>query len=146
MNRIYRQRSQYGVNGFLKVAIVVVMFFGGQLVALEKEDIIFLESGNEVLFPNPVHFAHHLTNSCGNRGQLFARSHPVGARKTQMTLTLLLEARDPHFKELIQICGDDTQEPKSFQQWITRVVRFLQNTLMILQEAKLAVVVERRVG
>jgi hypothetical protein len=58
----------------------------------------------------------------------------------------LLEARDPHFKELIQICGDDTEEPHAFQQRVTRVIRLLQNTLMVLQKAELAVVVERRIG
>ncbi len=74
--------------------------------------------------------------------QQMLRGHLIGTRRRRTDLQPLFQRRNPNFEELIQVGRRDTQESEALENGNFVVTGLLQNTLIELKEAELAVNVQ----
>ena len=70
----------------------------------------------------------------------------VGRRPRMARRDLLLETRDPDLEELVQVAGEDGQEPGALQQRVSLVLGLVQHARVELQPRQLAVEVGQPAG
>ena len=95
--------------------------------------------GRDELLEVAVQGRDHVMGARGDRRQLLSRQHPVGSTVSHAACQQLLESRDPHHEEFVQIGRHDALEFAALGQRDVRVTRFLQDAPVEFQPGQLAI-------
>jgi hypothetical protein len=142
MSRIERQRGQDRGDLALKICPEV----GGDviriIVRLEKPDAVLRELGPQPVGPDLGLFVEHLPRASPHHRQLLFGRQAVGRHVIAVRAQLLLQRRDAHHEELIEIRADDGEELHALEQWVAAVARLVENSIVERQPTQLAVDVQ----
>ena len=84
--------------------------------ALVETDVLGSKGRQDHLIEQPVLFADQRMGLARDAAKGLERRQAVGAASVAAELDLLLDARDPDLKELVEIGGNDAEETQSLQQ------------------------------
>ena len=88
---------------------------------------------------------HQVAGAVGDRAQGLDRRQPVGPAGVDHTgFDLVVDARDPHHEELIEVGPEDRQELRAFEQRHLAVFGQLQHALVEIEPRDLTVRVGQR--
>ena len=97
----------------------------------------------QLLAPARCQRRHHRRRPCTRGGELLLGVQAVRADVLDAGPILLQQRRDAHHEELVEVRGDDGEELDALEQGMRRVERLVQDALIELEPAELAVDVER---
>ena len=115
----------------------------GELVGFEDPDAVLGQLRAQTVVPARGLIAHHAGRTLADGHQQLGHRHPVDRDLFEAGAPLLEQRRDAHHEELVEVRGDDGQELHPLQQRMVVVQRLIEDPLVELQPAHLAVAVQR---
>ena len=115
----------------------------GELVGLENPDAVLGERRAQTVVPARGLIAHHHGRPLADGGQLLGHRHAVDRDLLEAGAPLLEQRRHTNHEEFVEVRADDGQELHALQQRMVVVERLIEDSLVELQPAQLAVAVQR---
>ena len=104
-----------------------------------------LQARENVGRPDPMLLFHHGVNVRADRRELLVRQEAVGSRLAHTPELLLLESRDAHHEEFVEIRGNDGQELEPLEDRQRDIRRLFEHPRVELEPRQLAVEEQLRV-
>ena len=146
MGGIQTQRRQHRQDLVLEVALQPAPLLGGPAVAREEADALGGERRLQCVVPELVLCTHQIEGARADARQHLGRRHAVGPGLEIAEHQLVLEYRDAHFEELVEVGVGDAQESQPLQQGHALVLGLRQHAEVELELGQLAVDVQRGVA
>ena len=135
MCRIHCQRCQHRKHFFSKIALGPCRAFCVELFNRPHADAVFHQGGRQLVVPECVLGCYHFMCSPLDGIKDFGGAKAIWANVARLAFNLLFDSSDPNFEELVQIRTEDCQELDPFDQGLSWVLGFLQNTSVKFQPA-----------
>ena len=98
----------------------------------------------EIVPPAFILIPNHAAHPAGDRLEGLGRRHPIHTPLHHLALHLLLDPRDTHLEELVEVRAGNGEELHPFQQGNRRIQGLIEDALVELQPAQLAIEEARR--
>ena len=127
MTGINRQWRQQGENFLLEIAMRPGGTFRAELTHLGDSDAVFGQLGKQFLVPECILRRDQLAHNALDAIESIGRTQSVRTKVARLTFNLLLDSSDPNLKEFIQVRTEDRKELDPLNEWLRRILRFLEH-------------------
>ena len=110
-----------------------------EVVPAREADAGLLERGRDLLGEHGGLAGHELVDARADRVQLLDLVEPVGRGDAQAGVDLILQRRDPHLEELVEVLGEDREELRPLEERQRRVFREREDAGVEVEPRELAV-------
>ena len=142
--RIEGERRQNGTDLTREVGVKMFANLRRPVLRLAEHDLLGRQKRPQ-LFPALSEVVQHLHTAAAHRGELLQRVEAVRCDVFDSLPQILLRRRDANHEELVEIRRGNREEFHSFEQRMRRIEGLVEDALIELEPAQLAVDVERRV-
>ncbi len=143
MAGIDRERRQYRKDVAVEIRVDMRAVHRREIVdALMDREALLRKRGQEVLHQALSVSSHQRAHDRRDRRELVLGRHAVGGPLDDARRRLLLEARDAHLEELIEVAAEDGHKLEPLEQRGSRVERLVQNAPVELEPGELPIEVE----
>ena len=141
MRRVDGQGCQDRVDLAVKIVVEEGILSRCELAGRADPDAVLAEFWVNLLKPGLVKPSHEVMGAAGDFQQLRQRAHAVGRHVLglEVLVKLGLQAGDAHLEELVEVGGADRQELEPVEQRVGRVARLLEDSLVKIEPAQLAI-------
>ena len=141
---IDRQRRQNGEQGLLKVAVGDVLLLLGQRLEIGDGKALGGQLGDQAAQAG-IGVGEQLLNDGADGVKLARGRHAVGAGFLRARFDLIQQPSDADHEELVEVGAQDREELGAFEKRIGGILGLFENTALELEQAQLAVGIERRI-
>ena len=139
VGRIDRQRGEDRVDLVAEVAGQALLLVGVELIPAQDLHVALGQGRADVLLEEGGLAGGELLGAAGDLGQDLVGVQAGGANRGDTGLDAAHEPGDAHHVELVQVGGEDRQEPGALQQGQGVVLGLLQDALVEVQPGQLPV-------
>ena len=139
------QRRQRGKNGFLEIRVGDGALLFGEIGIIQDVDSRARPApGTSSLVQQSCALRNRRITEARMARICSAGVMPSGPVSSHALLDLPLQAGDPHHEELVDVGADERQEHQPLEQRIAVVLRLFQHAALKVDQAQLAIDVQRR--
>ena len=142
--RIEGERRQNGTDLPREVGVKMFANLRCPVLRLAEHNLLGRRQRPQ-LFPTLSQVVQHLHTAAAHRGELLQRVEAVRCDVFDSLPQVLLRRRDANHEELVEIRRGNREEFHTFEQGMRRIESLVEDALIELEPAQLAVDVERRV-
>src|SRR5260370_5731607 len=139
MNCIHRERRQYRKNFLLKVFARPGGAFRAQLRNIANANPVFCQLRKQFLVPKLVLVCDQLVGAALDLIKRLGRTQAVRCDIACLAFDLLFDAGNADLEEFVEVRTEDATNLHPLDQWLGRVLCFLQNATIELEPAQLAI-------
>src|SRR6202171_5163501 len=136
---IDRQWCQHLEDFLLKVTTRPGGAFRAQLCHIANANAVLGQLRNKFVIPERVLGRDQLAHNALDAIECLGRTQAIGPNVARRALDLLLDAGDANLEEFVEVGAEDGQKFYALDQWLGRVLRFLQDAPIELEPAQLAI-------
>ena len=145
VRRIEPDRRQDREHFAVEVVLDPLALLRGPVPPLDQLDVLRLEGGEDLVVEDAVLLFDQSVRALGDHHQECARRETVCRQQSDLIGDVLFDPRDANLEELIEVRGRDRQEAQALEERDARIARELQHAVVELEQAELAIEVERRI-
>src|SRR5260370_16911247 len=139
MTGINSQRRQQWENFLVEIAMRPGSTFRAELTHLGDSDAVFGQLGKQFLVPECILRPDQLAHNALDAVESIGRTQSVRTKMACLAFDLLLDSSHPNFKELIQVRAKNRKELDPLNEWLRRILCFLEHSAIDFQPTHLPI-------
>ncbi len=139
VGRVDGQRCEHREHPVAEQPLAGLLLLAVQVVPADQLDADLGERGHDLLAEHPGQALRQLAGGGEDQVEHLGRHQAARGGHGHAGGDASLEARDPDHEELVEVAGEDRQEPRPFEQRQGRVLGELEHPLVEAQPRELAV-------